>query len=48
MTPLNLPDFVDGHDVGVFQLRGGLRFVAEPFHLGGGRKLASENELERN
>ena len=46
MAAHGFADFVDGNDVRVFQLRGGLGLGAEAFHFLVGGESSGENELE--
>ena len=46
--PSTLADFVDRHDAGMIELRGGLGFGFEAIAVGLGRELAAQNHLHRD
>src|SRR5215831_2875289 len=45
---LMVADFVDGNDVRVVQLRGGLRLRAKTLHAGGIGKMAAQHQFDGN
>ena len=48
MLALMLANFVDGHDVGVIELGGGLSLGLEPLHVSGRGQLSGQDHLEGN